>query len=50
VHEVIQAEEIGQVLVITPTATEPRQAPEITFAVVVGVDPTTVMEVALVTC
>jgi hypothetical protein len=51
VHKVIHAEEIRQVSKITPTAAEPRQASDVTFAAAeVGVDPTVVMEMALVTC
>jgi hypothetical protein len=54
VHEVIHAEETGQVLGITPAAVEPGQMPEVTCADEVGGDPTMVMEmeveVELVTC
>jgi hypothetical protein len=52
VHKVIQDEEIGHVSKITPTAAEPGQAPEVTFAAEVGGDPTVVMEVEveLMTC
>jgi hypothetical protein len=35
---------------VTPTATESRQVSVVTPATEVGGDPTTVMEVALVTC
>jgi hypothetical protein len=48
---VIQAEEIGQVSVVTPAATEPVHASVVTSATTeVGDDPTAVMEVALMTC
>jgi hypothetical protein len=47
---VIQAEETGQVLGVTPATTESGEAPVVTSAAEVGGNPTTVMEVALVTC
>jgi hypothetical protein len=47
---VIQAEETRQVLGVTPATTELGQASVVTSAAEVGGDPTTVMEVALVTC
>jgi hypothetical protein len=52
VHEVIHAEEIGQVPGITPVAAGSRQSLEVTFAGEVGGDPTVVLEVEveLMTC
>jgi hypothetical protein len=52
VHEVIQAEQIGQVSGITHAVTKSRQSPEVTFTAKVGGDPTVVMEVEveLMTC
>jgi hypothetical protein len=48
---VIQAEETGQVSMVTPAATEPGHASVVTSATTeVGDDPTAVMEVALMTC
>jgi hypothetical protein len=47
VHEVIQAEEIGQVSGVTPAAIESGQASEVTSVAEVGVDPFVVMEVEM---
>jgi hypothetical protein len=52
VHEVILAEVTGSVSGVTPAMTGFGQVPEVTFAAVVGGDPTIVMEVEveLLTC
>jgi hypothetical protein len=46
---VIQAEETGPAPGVTPAVAGSRQSLEVTFPAEVGGDPTTVMEVALVT-